>query len=55
MGKSKRDSPCPGCIVVKSMHTFRKPGKDCEGPPGDGIIPEYFQYPPVSHGFVCFD
>ena len=35
MGKSKRDSPCPGCTVVKSMHTFGKPGKDCEGPPGD--------------------
>ena len=35
MGKSKGDSPCPGCTVVKSMHTFGKPGKDCEGPPGD--------------------
>ena len=39
MGKSKRDSPCPGCTVVKSMHTFGKPGKDCEGPPEDATPP----------------
>jgi hypothetical protein len=33
MGKSKRDSPCPGCAVAKSLHSFGRLHKNCEGPP----------------------